>query len=55
LQQTALAAGCAVMPVVFAAFVAAGSWQLGFALLAVLPLLASRILKPLGELEHVTP
>jgi len=55
LQQTALAAGCAVMPVGFAALVAASSWQLGFALLAVLPLLASRILRPLGELEHVTP
>ena len=48
LQQTALAAGCAVTPAVFAFVVDAGSWQLAFALLAVLPLVGYRVLAPLA-------
>ena len=48
LQQTALAAGCAVMPVAFAFAVDAGSWRIAFALLAVLPLVGHRLLAGLA-------
>jgi sugar phosphate permease len=38
MQQSALAAGGAVVPPVFAAVVSATSWRAGFALAAVFPL-----------------
>ena len=46
-QQTALAAGCALAPVPFAALVGASSWQAGFAVLAALPLVGVWTLGPL--------
>ena len=46
-EQTALAAGCALAPVPFAALVGASSWQAGFAVLAALPLVGVWTLGPL--------
>ncbi len=48
-QQTALALGCAVAPIPFAAVVASTSWQAGFALLAALPLVGAWTLGPLAR------
>jgi MFS family permease len=47
-QQTMLAAGCVVMPVLFASLVDASSWRIAFGALAVLPLLGWRVLGPLS-------
>jgi sugar phosphate permease len=52
-QQTALGLGCMVAPLAFAALVSATSWQIGFALLAVLPLGAFATFGPLLEAERV--
>lgn len=48
IQQTMLAAGCVVMPVIFAALVDASSWRIAFGALAVLPLVGWRVLGPLS-------
>lgn len=47
-QQTMLAAGCVVMPVLFAVLVDASSWRIAFGALAVLPLVGWRVLAPLS-------
>jgi MFS family permease len=47
MQQSVLAAAGAIVPPVFAAVVAAGSWRLGFALAAVFPLAGVQLLRPL--------
>jgi sugar phosphate permease len=52
-QQTALGVGCMVAPLAFAALVGATSWQVGFALLAVLPLGAFATFGPLLQAERV--
>jgi sugar phosphate permease len=48
-QQTALAAGSVVTPIVFAALVGATSWRVAFALAAVCPLAGYLALQPLIE------
>jgi sugar phosphate permease len=48
-QQTALALGGIVVPIAFAAVVAATSWRLGFALAALCPLGGYAVLRPLAE------
>ena len=48
-QQTALAAGSVVTPIVFAALVGATSWRVAFALAAVCPLAGYLALQPLVE------
>ena len=48
-QQTALALGCAVAPVPFAALVERTSWQAAFAALAALPIAGAWTLRPLAR------
>ena len=48
-QQTALALGCAVAPVPFAALVERTSWQAAFAALAALPITGAWTLRPLAR------
>jgi sugar phosphate permease len=52
-QQTALGLGSMVAPLAFAAVVEVSSWQVGFALLSVLPLAAFATFGPLLEAEQV--
>ncbi len=47
MQQTALSAAGALVPPAFAALVAATSWRVGFALVAVFPLVGVQLLRPL--------
>ncbi|HEX6490422.1 MAG TPA: MFS transporter [Gaiellaceae bacterium] len=47
MQQTALAAGGAIVPPAFAAIVAASSWRVGFALAAACPLAGVQLLRAL--------
>ncbi|MBD0348861.1 MAG: MFS transporter [Thermoleophilia bacterium] len=48
-QQTALALGCIIAPVPFAALVEWTSWQTAFAALAALPVIGVWTLRPLGR------
>src|SRR4029077_6354018 len=47
LQQTLLNGSGAAYPGLFGALVAASSWQVGFAVVAVFPLVGWRVLRPL--------
>jgi MFS family permease len=47
MQQSALSAAGAIVPLAFAAVVAASSWRLGFGLAALFPLLGVQLLRPL--------
>jgi MFS family permease len=47
-QQTALSVSSAAAPPVFAAVVDAGSWRLGFALAALLPVAGAAVLRRLA-------
>jgi hypothetical protein len=47
LQQTVLNAPAAAYPALFGALVAAASWRVGFAVLAVFPLVGWRVLRAL--------
>ena len=49
IQQTALSVGGFVVPIAFAAIVAATSWRLGFLLVALCPLAGWAALRPLAE------
>ena len=49
IQQTSLALGAIVVPIVFAVLVAATSWRLGFLLVALCPLAGWALLAPLAE------
>jgi sugar phosphate permease len=49
IQQTALALGSIVVPIAFAALVAATSWRLGFLVVALCPLGGFVVLRPLAE------
>jgi sugar phosphate permease len=55
LQQTALAVGSALAPAPFAALVSLTSWQVGFAALAVLPLIGAWTFGPLARDEVPAP
>jgi sugar phosphate permease len=48
-QQTLLAAGAVVTPIVFAVVVGSTSWRVGFALAALFPLVGYVALRPLAE------
>jgi sugar phosphate permease len=49
LQQSFLAAGSIVTPIVFAALVHASSWRIGFVAAALSPLVGYALIRPLGE------
>jgi MFS family permease len=51
MQQTALSAAGAIVPLSFAALVAATSWRVGFALAAVFPLVGVQLLRPLRSVR----
>jgi sugar phosphate permease len=49
IQQTSLALSAIAVPIAFAAIVDAGSWRLGYLLVALCPLAGWAVLKPLAE------
>ena len=48
-QQTLLALGSALAPIIFATLTANGSWRLAFGVMAFVPILGLVVLAPLGE------